>query len=110
MALNNFTTVAEPLTTTNTILYTAPIGYTSIILMAQVTNVTSTEQLVTFAHYDNNTATENELCKDFPLAGNDSMSVTAGKLVLEAGNSVKAFAGANNALKITISVLESLNA
>jgi hypothetical protein len=38
------------------------------------------------------------------------MSVTAGKLVLEEGNSVKAFAGANNAMKITISVLESLNA
>ena len=38
--LNVFKTVTAVLTTSSVTLYTAPAGYTSIILMAQVSNTT----------------------------------------------------------------------
>lgn len=108
-ALNEFKTVTSELTTTNSVLYTAPVGKTAIVLMAQVANVTTSAADVTFSHYDTSATTETELVKDFGIAGQDSASVTTGKLVVESGDSVKAFASANTSLKITLSVLESLN-
>jgi hypothetical protein len=106
-ALNVFKTVTAELTTSPAILYTAPTGYTSIILMAQVSNVTGTKAKVTFSHFANSTTTE--LLKEFSVPANDAVSATTGKLVLETGASVKASSDTANALKITLSILESLN-
>jgi hypothetical protein len=106
-ALNVFKTVTAELTTSPAILYTAPSGYTSIILMAQVSNVTGTKAKVTFSHFAGSTTTE--LLKDFSVPANDAVSATTGKLVLETGASVKASSDTANALKVTLSILESLN-
>ena len=108
--LNRFKTVTTELTTINSIVYTAPTGFTGIILMAQVSNVTNSAETVTFSHYDTSATTETELLKDFEIPGNDAASMITGKLILEDGDSVKAFAGANNNLKLTLSILESLDA
>jgi hypothetical protein len=106
-ALNTFKTVTSQLTSSSVTLYTAPVGYTSIVLMAQVSNVTSATHTVTFSHHAGSTTTE--LLKDFSVPGNDAVSATTGKLVLEAGQSIKASAGSNSALKIVLSILETLN-
>lgn len=108
--LNVFRTVTAELTDTNEVLYTAPVGFTGIILMAQITNVTANEVSVTFSHYKTTAAIDTELVKDFAVAGNDAFNAITGKLILEEGDSVRAIASANNTLKITLSVLESLNA
>lgn len=108
--LNVFKTVTYAITNSNATVYTAPTGFTGIILMAQVTNVTGTDATVTFSHYDTSAVTETELVKDFSIPGNDAAGMLTGKLVLETGDSVKAVASANSTLKITLSVLESLNA
>lgn len=108
--LNRFKTVTTELTTSNTIVYTAPSGFTGIILMAQVSNVTTNAETVTFSHYDTSATTETELLKDFEIPGNDAASMITGKLILEDGDSVKAFAGSNSTLKLTLSILESLDA
>lgn len=105
--LNVFKTVAAELTTTSTTLYTAPLGYTAIILMAQISNVTSTTKQVTFSHLAGVTTTE--LLNNFSIPGYDAVSATTGKLVLETGQSVKAFSSANSSLKIVLSILESSN-
>lgn len=105
--LNIFRTVTAEVTTTPTTLYTAPAGYTSIILMAHVSNISSSTKTVTFAHYSGSTTTE--LLKDFSVPANDAVSATTGKLVLETGSSVKASASNNNAVKIVLSILETLN-
>lgn len=106
--LNVFKTVTATLTTTaSSPLYTAPAGYTSIVLMAQVSNITSTIKKVTFSHYADSVTTE--LLKDFAIPGNDAVSATTGKLVLEEGQAVTAFADANSSLKVTLSILETLN-
>lgn len=107
--LNTFKTVTAELTNTNTVLYTAPAGTTGIILMAHVANITTVPTNVTFSHYDTSLAKETELVKGFTIPENDAASVITGKLVLEENDSVKAFASANTSLKITLSILESLN-
>jgi len=105
--LNVFRTVTANLTTVDTVLYTAPAGYTSVVLMAQISNVTNTVAQASFAHFDG--TRETFLIKSFSIPGNDSAAATSGKLVIQTGQSVKALANTNSALQITLSVLETLN-
>jgi len=108
--LNVFRTVTAELTTSNDVLYTAPVGFTGIILMAQITNITANPVSTTFSHFKTTGAIETELVKDFDVAPNDAVNAITGKLILEDGDSVKGSASVNSTLKITLSVLESLNA
>ena len=105
--LNVFKTVTASLTTSAATLYTAPSGYTAVILMAQVSNVTNTKAQVTFSHFAGSTPTE--LLKGFSVPANDAVSATTGKLVLETGTSVKASSDTNGSLKVVLSILETLN-
>jgi hypothetical protein len=105
--LNIFKTYTAELTTASATLYTAPAGYTSIVLMAQISNVTSSTKTIKFSHYAGSTTTE--LLKDFSIPANDAVSATTGKLVLEPGSSVRAFASANTSVKVVLSILETLN-
>jgi hypothetical protein len=105
LALNVFKTVTANITTVNTTIYTAPSSYTGIVLMAQITNITSSPANVTVIYSNNNT----ELLKDFTIPGNDAAAALTGKLIIETGQSISISASANNALKITASILESAN-
>lgn len=105
--LNVFKTVTAELTTSSATLYTAPTGYTTVILMAQISNVTTSSAKVTFSHFDGSTTTE--LLKDFGVPANDAASATTGKLVIQTGNSITASSDTGSALKVVLSVLETLN-
>jgi hypothetical protein len=106
-ALNVFKTVTAVLTTSPASIYTAPAEKSSIVLMAQISNTSSTAATATFVHV--NGVTETELIKDFGIPGNDAASATTGKLVLEQGQSIKVSANVNEALKIVLSILETSN-
>jgi hypothetical protein len=122
--LNTFKTKTAVLTTSTTAtVYVAPIGVTSIVLMAQVANITTATHTVTFSHYRNlpvlpdfqgNGAqsgdTYTELVKGFGVPGSDSASMTTGKMIIESLDSIRAYASAEGALKITLSILETANA
>lgn len=122
--LNTFKTKTAVLTTgTTSTVYVAPIGVTSIILMAQVANVTTQTQYVTFMHHRNlpvlpdsqgNGAqapnVDTELVRRFAVPGNDSASMTTGKMIIESLDSIRCYAESNNSLKITLSILETANA
>ena len=84
LALNKFQTVTLDITTSDQTPYTAPTGYTSIVLYAHVTNVSSTAATFTYVPLD-------------------------GKLVLETSDSVKISASANSKLKLILSILETAN-
>ena len=106
-ALNSFKTVTANLTTSgNNIMYTAPPITSTIILMAQVTNVGNSTEEVTASHYDGTSVTT-ELVKNFSVPVADAVGVLVGKLVLTAGQSFLASASANSALKLTLSLLET---
>lgn len=104
--INTFRTNTAILTTNNETLYTAPAITSTIILMAQITNVSQFAENVTAYHYDG-TSVSTELVKDFPVPPNDAVGVLTGKLILMPGQSFTASASANSALKITLSLLET---
>lgn len=108
LALNVFRTVTAEFTTAETTVYTAPVSYTGIVLLAQITNVTGTSGTVTVS-VTNSASTVTELLKDFEIPANDAASAISGKLVIETGCELKISASANSKFKLTLSILESAN-
>ena len=58
LALNRFKTYTIVLTTSNQTVYTAPTGYTGIILYAHVTNYGAASTTLTMSHVRSSTTTE----------------------------------------------------
>jgi hypothetical protein len=58
LALNRFKTYTKTLTTSSATIYTAPTGYTGIILYAHVTNYGSATTTVTMSHVRSGTTNE----------------------------------------------------
>ena len=107
LALNRFKTKTLTLTTNDQTVYTAPSGYTGIILYAHITNYASSATTVTVTHV--RSGTETEIIKEANVPVNDAYIPLDGKLVLETNDSIKSSAGANTTLKIILSVLETAN-
>jgi len=107
LALNRFKTETIELTTNNQTIYTAPTGYTGIVLYAHITNVASSSTTVTMSHV--RSATTTEIIKDATVPVNDAYIPLDGKLVLQTNDSIQASAGANSTLKVLLSVLETAN-
>ena len=108
LALNRFKTYTKQLTTASQTIYTAPTGYTGIILYAHITNYASEGTTLTMSHVRSSTTTQIINEADVPV--NDAYIPLDGKLVLETSDYVVAQAGANSTLKILLSVLETANA
>ena len=85
-------------------VYTVPASTTSIVLLAQATNVGSGAQAVTFCWYDGGVKTE--LVKLLSVPEKAAVGLIAGKLVLEAGDYLQVSAGAVSVIELSISVLE----
>ena len=108
LALNRFQTETKQLTTVDQTIYSAPNGYTGIVLYAHVTNYGSSETTVTMSHKRSSVTTE--IANESSVPVNDAYVPMDGKLVLETGDSLIAKAGANTTLKVLVSVLETANA
>ena len=107
LPLNVFKTVNVVAATSATEIYTAPVGYTGVVLMAQAANIDSTSHDVTFSHKRSSTVTE--LTKSTPIPGNDALAMVTGRLVLEAGDKLVLSASYATNIKVTVSLLETLN-
>lgn len=121
--LNTFKTKTTVLTTASTsTVYTAPIGVTSIILMAQVANLTTQTQSFTFVHHRNRPVladaqgngaqpanTDSIMVKDFEIPANDAGTPLTGKMIIESLDSIRAYSSNTNALQLVLSVLETAN-
>ena len=125
--LNTFKTKTKMLpafssNTSTVTAYVAPIGVTSIILMAQVANISSSTQTINFIHYRNrpilrdaqgNGAQEGQtptfLVKEFAIPSGDAGSVLSGKLIIESLDSIQAYASTTGTLQMTLSILETAN-
>jgi hypothetical protein len=122
--LNTFKTKTSIIgSNTSSTVYVAPIGVTSIVLMAQVANITTQTQYVTFSHHRNlpvladaqgnggqpsNITTE--LVKEFPIPASDSGSMTSGKMIVESLDSIRCYATTTGTCKLVLSILETANA
>lgn len=110
LALNVFKTVTQVVPTSPVGIYTAPIGYAGVVLLAQVANIGTQPETVTFSHKRTvaGTAVTTEIVKDFQIPANDAASFLDGKLVLES-NDVLVISGSDSSnLKFTVSVIETL--
>ena len=107
LALNVFQTVTAVVGTASTVVYTAPVGYTGVILLAQVANIGATTEDVTLLH--RRSATDTEMLKNYPIAANDTANLLSGKLVLESGDKLVLSGSNGTNLKFISSILETLN-
>jgi len=122
--LNTFRTITAVLnTSTSATVYVAPIGVTSIILMAQVANIDSVNtHYVTMQHHRNFRVLPNaqgnngqppnvstEIVSGFGVPSNDAASLISGKMIVESQDSVIAFADTTSSMKLVLSILETAN-
>lgn len=108
--------------TTSTTVYTAPVGTTAIVLMAQVSNISTSNQSISFVHWRNipiladaqgngaqKGSTASFLVKDFEIPPSDAASLLSGKLIIESLDSIRAFTDNTGTLQIVLSILETAN-
>jgi hypothetical protein len=107
LPLNVFQTVTAVVSASPTEVYTAPVGYTGVVLLAQVANIGATSQDVTMLH--RRSSTDTEMLKQYPVAGNDTINLLSGKLVLESGDKLVISGSNATNLKLVASILETLN-
>lgn len=111
IALNTFKTIRAGITTSDTVIYTCPIGVATVVLLAQVTNVSVGSSVfeVTAIHSRSDEPQEDyEFANGVSVPPNDSVNlIPDGKLVLETGDTIKVSANQNNGLNIILSVLET---
>ena len=123
LPLNTFKTKTAILSTSTTsTVYTAPIGVTAIILMAQISNLTTGTQSVTFVHHRTRPVladaqgngyqapnTDSYLVKEFGIPANDAGSPLTGKMIIESLDTIRAYGSVDGGLQLVLSVLETAN-
>jgi len=111
LALNVFKTITKVASTIPEGIYTAPVGYTGVVLLASATNVGATTKTISFSHERTvaGVAVTTEILKDFPISASDSANLLSGKLVLESGDVMKVSADTSTDIKFLGSILETLN-
>ena len=107
LALNVFQTVTKVAPTVAVGIYTAPVGYTGVVLLAQAANVGSVTRTVSLSHKRSSVTTE--IVKDLPIEASDTANLLPGKLVLETDDVLMLEANNGSDVKFLGSVLETLN-
>lgn len=108
MALNRFENVRHVVTETTETIYTAPTGFSAIVILAQATNITSNTADISLAlEKDGDDPTF--LAFESEIPSNDSSGLLTGKLVLKSGQSISVSGNENDAIQLVLSILESEN-
>lgn len=116
IALNKFRTIRFRINTNNVGIYTCPIGVASIVILAQVTNVSTgntegTYRVTAYHHRPNDTLSgisSFKIANNVPVPPNDSVNlVPDGRLALETNDILKFQASSNDKLELILSVLET---
>jgi hypothetical protein len=114
VALNKFRTLRVGITTNNVGIYTCPIGVASIVILSQVTNISTGSATSTYtvtAHHSRSKEapdSDYKFANSVPVPPNDSYNlVSDGRMALETGDVIKIQSNENNALSLILSVLET---
>jgi|DEB19_MinimDraft_3_1074340.scaffolds.fasta_scaffold06574_4 hypothetical protein len=106
--LNSFKTIITNITNSANTVYTAPPGVTTVVLLAQVSNIDNATVNVTAAHKRG--ANTTRLIANVKVPIQDAASLLTGKLVLETGDGFSIQADRLDAAELTLSILETANA
>jgi len=111
LSLNVFKTVTKVVSTNPVGIYTAPVGYTGVVLLAQVANIGAVSADVSLSHKRTvaGIAVTTEMLKNYPIEANDTVNLLSGKLVLESGDALVLSGSNGTNLKFVSSILETLN-
>jgi hypothetical protein len=113
LALNQFQTIAQSCPNTDTEIYEAPIGYTGVVLLAQVTNVGITSSHdVSLSHRREvgGVDVDTRMLLNYPIPAGETANLLTGKLVLESGDGlVISSSDGVQEMNVVISILETLN-
>ena len=127
LPLNTFKTKTAKLQSTwkhgtTSTVYTAPIGTTAIVLMAQVANLDTATHFVSFSHFRNRpiladaqgnggqaARTTSTLVLNYGIPPGDAGNPLSGKLIIEQLDSVQAYADVDGQLQLILSILETAN-
>lgn len=111
VALNTFKTVRKTLTTSNVGIYTCPSGVASIVILAQVTNVSVGTTIYTVSAIHSRSTespADYKFANNVSVPPNDSVNlIPDGRLVLETGDVIKVSSNSTDNLNIVLSVLET---
>ena len=100
-------TVADLGTTADTAVYTCPASTTAIIVHCQVANVDGTNAADLYMDlFDTSASAAKALAHTINVPADSALNPIGGKLVLEAGDELRAWAGAASDLEITIGILQ----
>lgn len=106
-SVNVFKTITQTVGLTTVGIYTAPVAYTGVILLAQVANTSNTTKTVSFGYRRNGEDTP--IVVDLPVPANDTVNLLSGKLVVETGNTLTIVGSTATDLKYISSILETSN-
>ena len=106
VVLNNFKTTLANITTTTSNVYTPPVGYAAVVLMAQVSNNGSGTIQVSADISRGGVTTALISGASIPL--NDAISVTTGRLILNYGDTLQFTSSDNTSAQLVLSYLETL--
>jgi hypothetical protein len=109
VALNKFITVRYVVTENLTGIYTCPIGVASIIILSQVSNISSGISTVSAYHSRPGASqVDFSLAKEIPIPPNDTYNIVSdGRLALETRDIIKIQGSTTGELELVLSILET---
>jgi hypothetical protein len=105
-ALNNFNTTLANITLTTGNVYTPPVGYSTVVLMAQVSNNGNSTIQISAGVLRSGSVTS--LIKQASVPVNDAITVLTGRLILNFGDTLQFTSSDNTSAQLVLSYLETL--
>jgi len=106
-ALNIFKTVLANVTTSSATVYSTPLGYSTVVLMAQISNIDVANTITVSANVVR-TGDTTALVRNTQVPVADAISVLTGRLIMNFGDTFEVSANANDSAQLTLSLLETL--
>lgn len=106
-SVNVFKTITETVGISTVVIYTAPVAYTGVILLAQATNIGDLTETISFGYRRNGVDTP--ITEGLSIPSNDTANLLTGKLVVETNNSLTLVGSSATNLKLICSILETSN-
>jgi hypothetical protein len=107
-ALNLFKTTLANVTTTTTSVYTPPLGYATVVLLAQVSNTGNATIQISADVLRLGSATS--LISGIGIPTGDAASVLTGRLILQYGDQLQFTSSDDTSGQLVLSYLETLTA
>ena len=107
-ALNIFKTPLANVTTTTNSVYTPPLGYVAVVLMAQVSNTGNATIQISADILRSGSSTS--LISGIGIPSGDAASVLTGRLILQYGDQLQFTSSDDTSGQLVLSFLETLTA